>query len=329
MAKKRTTTHEKKKKIISFDMIPKCSQQPRSSPPKRRTDFSVFTSTPRHSSIFFNPDSSPGSSSGEIRSSNVIASSLKEKKLGALHFPEPTPARCSNSHDHRSVSSSELSDDPVMEVDSDQDRNLASNRDASNKKNDIFKMSESTPHGSPVSDSNYFAVTPGSVVWARTACQMWWPAEIMEERSTLSDSACDGHVLVQFYGNRPSAWIDPRTNISAFEDCFEERSTNPSCDFQEALKQALQRKEQLSSSRTLSSDRSTHSEQQDHSSDKWTSCTSSRIMDDFQERRRGKRERKRKVHFDEVSFPMKSERKARRLKIMRYLGLVAPIGSPF
>ncbi|XP_019459283.1 PREDICTED: uncharacterized protein LOC109359169 isoform X3 [Lupinus angustifolius] len=302
MAKKRTTTHEKKKKIISFDMIPKCSQQPRSSPPKRRTDFSVFTSTPRHSSIFFNPDSSPGSSSGEIRSSNVIASSLKEKKLGALHFPEPTPARCSNSHDHR---------------------------DASNKKNDIFKMSESTPHGSPVSDSNYFAVTPGSVVWARTACQMWWPAEIMEERSTLSDSACDGHVLVQFYGNRPSAWIDPRTNISAFEDCFEERSTNPSCDFQEALKQALQRKEQLSSSRTLSSDRSTHSEQQDHSSDKWTSCTSSRIMDDFQERRRGKRERKRKVHFDEVSFPMKSERKARRLKIMRYLGLVAPIGSPF
>ncbi|KAK7267805.1 hypothetical protein RIF29_20484 [Crotalaria pallida] len=327
-SKENIMAKNKKKKIISIDMIPKYSQQPRSSPPKRRTDFSVFTSTPPppHSSIFFNP---PGSSSGEIRLSNFIANHLKETKMRVKQFPEDTPARCSNSQDHRSVCSSEFSDDPVTDVDSDQGLNLASNRDASIKKIGIFKMSESTPHGSPVSDSNSLAATPGNVVWARTACQMWWPAEIMVEKSTSSDPTCDRHVRVQFYGNHSSAWIDPMTDISAFEDSFEERSTNPSEDFQEALKQAIQRKEQLSSCRTLSSDRSAHSDQQDRSSDKWTSCTSSTIMDDLQERRRGKRERKRKVHFDELSFPLKSERKVRRLKIMRYLGLVAPIGSPF
>lgn len=159
-------------------------------------------------------DSSPGSS-GEIKLSIVTTNSLKEKKVKAKQFLEGTLAQCSNSQDYRSVCSSEFSDDPVMEVDSVvqvQGLNLASNRfvfyghagtnnlrpfsfmflmslnpfsflfqcrDASNKKIDTFKMPESTPHGSPVSDSNSLAVTPGSVVWARTTCQLWWPAEVL------------------------------------------------------------------------------------------------------------------------------------------------------
>lgn len=44
---------------------------------------------------------------------------------------------------------------------------------------------------------------------------------------------------------------------------------------------------------------------------------------------RSKRERKPKVHFDEVSFPLYTSRKVRRFKIMRSLGLAAPVGSPF
>jgi len=39
-------------------------------------------------------------------------------------------------------------------------------------------MSESTPRESSVSDNSSLPVTPGSIVWARTACQIWWPAEV-------------------------------------------------------------------------------------------------------------------------------------------------------
>ncbi|TKY62094.1 PWWP domain [Spatholobus suberectus] len=335
MTKKRTTPENKnnnKRKTKMIIPMPKHSQQPRSSPPKRRTDFSVFTRTP---SSFSSPasGSSPGSSSGEVRLSNVTASSLQEGRMPMKQFSEDMLVRCSIYQEGRPVCSSEFFDAPVVEVDSavrDESLNLGGNsRDACNERIDISKMSESTPLESSVSESSSVAVTPGSVVWARTACQMWWPAEVMEETPALSNPGSDGHVLVQFYGNLPSTRIDPMTDISNFEDSFEERSNNPSEDFQQALKQALQRKAQLSSCQKLTPDRSAHSDQQEHSFDKCTSTSTSRTIDDFQERRRGKRERKPKVHFDEVTYPMKSDRKVRRLKIMRYLGLAAPIGSPF
>ncbi|KAF7818679.1 PWWP domain-containing protein 2A-like isoform X1 [Senna tora] len=330
MAKKRRAPEKKKnQKKIPIDCIPKHSQQPRSSPPKRRTDFSVFTSTPASLS---NPVSSLGSSSGEVRLNNVSASSLRDSRTKGKQFPEGSLVKCSDSQRDGPGFSSKFLDVPVIEVESDirdEGLDLGSTRDGQQEKSDTLEVSESTPQESPVTDCNFIAVTPGSVVWAKTACQMWWPAEIMEERSTSSDRACDGHVLVQFYGNHPRAWIDPVKDLSAFEDSFEERSSNPSKDFQDALKQALQRKEQLSSCRKLSPCRSVHSERQDHSSDKWATSTSSRTIDDLKERGRGKRERKRKLHFDEVASPSKLDRKARRLKIMRYLGLMAPVGSPY
>ncbi|XP_031482143.1 uncharacterized protein LOC116252176 isoform X2 [Nymphaea colorata] len=58
------------------------------------------------------------------------------------------------------------------------------------------------------------------------------------------------------------------------------------------------------------------------------SC-SSRSEEDCDKRGRGKRKRKPKLHFDETTFSAKSVKKLRRLRIMRYLGLVAPPGSPF
>jgi len=51
-------------------------------------------------------------------------------------------------------------------------------RDYCNERNDISKMSESTLLESSVSDSSSLAATPGNVVWARTECQLWWPAEV-------------------------------------------------------------------------------------------------------------------------------------------------------
>ncbi|XP_057718572.1 uncharacterized protein LOC130933081 [Arachis stenosperma] len=326
---------KKSKKIIPIDCIPKHSQQPRSSPPKRRTDFSVFVTTSSSaSSAFSNRGSSPDSSSGEERLSSFITSILREKRKAVKNFHESTMVRGSNYQEGTAVCSSESFDVPTMEYDSAvQDEGLGqsrNNRDTSNGKVYICKMSKSIPHETSVSDSSSLALTPGTVIWARTTCQTWWPAEIMEERSALSKPVSDGQVLVQFYGNHSSVWIDPMTDISTFEDCFQERCSNPSKDFQEALKQAIQKKEQLSSSPNSSSDISAHSDQKVGSSDdKWTSPTSSRTMSDAVEKRRGNRERKRKVHFDEVRCPMKPERKLRRLKIMRLLGLAPPAGSPF
>lgn len=247
-------------------------------------------------------------------------------------FSEDIMVQCSIYQEGRPVCSSESFDTPVVEVDSavqDEILNLGGHRAACNEKIDISKMSESTRLESYVCDSSSLAATPGNVVWARTDGQVWWPAEILEETSALSNPGSGGHVLVQFYGNLPSAWIDPMTDISTFEDSFEDKSNNPSEDFQQALKKALQRKAQLSSCQKLTLDRSAHSDMQERSSDKCTSTSTSKTIDDVQEKRRGKRERKPKVHFDEVTYPMKSERKVRRLKIMRYLGLAPPVGSPF
>ncbi|KAI4349079.1 hypothetical protein L6164_009718 [Bauhinia variegata] len=322
MAKKRRTPEKKKSaKIIPIDYIPKYSHQPRSSAPKRRTDFSVFTHSPSKS------ESSPDSSSVEVGLLNDAASSL-HGRIEVKHFAEGKIVQCSNSEEDRSGFSSKSSDAPISEVESvlrDEGPDYGS-RDACEGRNDTVMESESTLHESPVTDSNGLAISPGSVVWAKRASQMWWPAEIMKEGSTLSDQASDGHILVQFYGNHPSGWIDPTTDVSSFEDSFKERSGNPSKDFQDALKQALKRKQQFDCGRKSTS---VHSNRQDHSADKGTSSASSRAKDDPEERRRGNRERKRKVHFDETIHPVKSKKEDRRLKIMRYLGLAAPIGSPF
>ncbi|BAT85765.1 hypothetical protein VIGAN_04335100 [Vigna angularis var. angularis] len=264
MAKKRTTPHNnnnQKKKIQLIIHMSKHSQQPRSSPPKRRTDFSVFTRTP---SSFSNPAS--GSSSGEVRLSNVTARSLQGKGMTTKQISENTMVRCSIYQEGRPVCSSEFFDAGVVEVDSavrDESLDLGRNRDDCNERNDISKMFESITLESSVSDSSSLAATPGSVVWARTECQLWWPAEIMEETSALSKPGSDGHVLVHFYGNLPSAWIDPMTDISTFEESFEARSNNPSEDFQQALKQALQKKAQLSSCQKLTADSSPQSDMQE------------------------------------------------------------------
>ncbi|KAI9086299.1 hypothetical protein K1719_031753 [Acacia pycnantha] len=323
MAKKRRTPEKKSQKKIPIDCIPKHSQQRRSTPPKRRTDFSVFMRNP---TCLSNPVSSHGSSSGEFRSDSVSTNSSHEDRMKQEQFLEGTLVKCSGSLRGENL------DAPLTEVESvigDEALDLGSIRDGQRGKNNTLRVSESTSQESPVTDSNCITITPGSVVWAKTSCQVWWPAEIMEERPTLAGQACDGHVLVQFYGNQPCAWIDPGKNLSAFEDSFEERSNNPTKDFQDALKQALQRKEQLSSCRKSSSQRTVHLDLLDHSCEKWTSSASSKTIDDLKESGRGKRQRKRKLHFDEVASPPKSERKARRLKIMRYLGLIAPVGSPY
>ncbi|KAK9079341.1 hypothetical protein SSX86_001012 [Deinandra increscens subsp. villosa] len=177
---------------------------------------------------------------------------------------------------------------------------------------------ELTPSSSQLTESRDVCTTPGSVVWAQIDRDVWWPAEVLGERLNPSLS-----VLVRHFGKQGSVWVDPAIDLSPFEECFEERRSNQAQDFQNALKQALHFKEHHRSCKDLSSspegaDVLSHHDQL-HERD--NSSSSSRA--------RSKRERKPKVHFDEVSRPLHTPRKVRRYKIMRSLGLAAPVGSPF
>lgn len=67
---------------------------------------------------FFHAGSSPGSSSGEVRLSNVASSSLQGRKMVMKQFSEDIMVQCSIYQEGRPVCSSESFDTPVVEVDS-------------------------------------------------------------------------------------------------------------------------------------------------------------------------------------------------------------------
>ncbi|KAF6167733.1 hypothetical protein GIB67_017228 [Kingdonia uniflora] len=125
------------------------------------------------------------------------------------------------------------------------------------------------------------------------------------------------------------AWVNPAGDISQFDDCFEERRYSSMKEFQNALKQALVGKENFSYSRQLdrSPDGRNGQGEPEQLSDKLIESSSSRTENDHLEKGRGKRKRRTKVHFDEVTCPTKSLKKLRRFRIMRYLGLTTPTGS--
>ncbi|KAL8154352.1 hypothetical protein V2J09_012112 [Rumex salicifolius] len=66
------------------------------------------------------------------------------------------------------------------------------------------------------------------------------------------------------------------------------------------------------------------SDENPQSFDKLKPTSSSTVEGDIINGGRGKRKKKPKVHFDELTNPEESVKKTRRLKIMRYLGLAAP-----
>ncbi|XP_057983395.1 uncharacterized protein LOC131168156 isoform X6 [Malania oleifera] len=290
MAKQR-----KRVKKQRIDRLPMCFQQPRSPPRKRRTDFSLFFCSSSASSLTnsFHQVSLLEYSSGKDGLSNVtVANSDDRMDIGNI-VSTCSRIQCKESKDGGRGFLSNVVEVPIAEVESVAQKTLS---DPSNKRNfdeqqcDTAETLDFTPIKSQITEINDVSITPGSIVWAKTACQMWWPAE-----------------------------------------CFEERSSNPMEDFQDALQEALGRKERINSCGQLfgSPNGCSNSNRLDQSSDKWNSSSSSRTEDDFLGKGRGKRKRKPKVHFDEVTFPLKSVRKVRRFRIMRYLGLAAPIGSPF
>ncbi|KAM7468237.1 hypothetical protein LguiB_015799 [Lonicera macranthoides] len=337
MAELKTYKRRREKEEQQIDHIPKYFQQRRSpTGPKRRTDFSLFVCS---SSSSISKDiliESP--SSKEILSSVTIASldEIKDTREDILDLPQVC---CTKPQDETEGLFPNCVEVPVIEVDSVDPKQLCeqwSNRNVDKQREDALGALDFSPNKSQTTESSDACTAPGSVVWAKKACEVWWPAEIVEKGSTSVGSTFQGsgQVLVQYYGNEESAWIDPASDISQFEDGFEERSCNPMEEFQDALKQALNQKETPTSCKQLSGspDGPDCSNRQDQSTgDKCNSSSSSRTEIDYLGRSgRSKRKIKPKLHFDDVTtVPLKSPKKVRRLKIMRSLGLAAPVGSPF
>ncbi|CAK9323137.1 unnamed protein product [Citrullus colocynthis] len=141
------------------------------------------------------------------------------------------------------------------------------------------------------------------------------PDEMQSVECGLSDSSCKAvskrkctskisyPVSKKLADSESNSLSETPENVQLWStESFEERSSNTTVEFQ------------------------------DQSCDKGSSSNSSRIEDNdlHLDRGRGKRERKPKVPFDEeMTISLKSTRKFRRMRIMRYLGLAAPVGSPF
>lgn len=299
MSKKPSKTNRAQTRCL-IDHIPHCRRKPRTAgSPRRRTEFSPFFPSPSTLPI--------------------------------------TLSACGSSQDTRRRLFSTANDIPVAGVESVGENALfeASNGRNFDKENrSSMRTSELIPDKSLVTECSTVCVAPGSLVWAKNATQEWWPAEVMGERSTVVDSpveGVDGLVLIQYFGTHQSAWLDPARCLSEFDECFEERSCNPNDEFQDSLKQALHQREHHSLSKQFSgpSDDCNHLNQGYQTPDKWNSSSSSKTESPCGEMRRGKRARKPKLHFDEEPLPLTLARGVRRIKIMRSLGLAAPLGSPF
>ncbi|XP_072982397.1 uncharacterized protein [Typha latifolia] len=176
-------------------------------------------------------------------------------------------------------------------------------------------------------------LVPGNVVWAKSAHHEWWPAEVMDARVALEcgSNYSVGLVPVQLYGNHKYEWLDPVAELSEFDYCYEERSRNPLKLFQDALKQALDKHLHTNPGPLPdgSSGEPKLSTQNEHLFDTWNTSSASTTPDNCTEGGRSKRKRKMKIHFDELTLAEKPTRRVRRLRIMRHLGLIAPVGSPF
>ncbi|XAR69165.1 hypothetical protein NMG60_11000653 [Bertholletia excelsa] len=325
-----------------IDRIPKCCQQPRSpGGPKRRTDFSFFVrSTSSASSSLSNGFLGKGllleSLCKKNKLINVDITGLEAMTDDRKEISKFPLTYCRNSKDKRRHLFANVTEVPTVEVESVAQNALFeawSDRSVDKQNDDMQRKQKFVPDISQVAESSDTCINPGSIVWAKTSCQQWWPAEVVEGTSTKVDSGDQGihqHVLIQYCGKQESAWVDPARDLSPFDDCFEERISNQLEEFQDALKLALHKKEcHLSKLSCESSNDFDSTSQHDQSHDLWNSSSSSRADSPGKEQRRGKRMRKPKVHFDEVPHSLKSVRRVRRFRIMRSLGLAAPVGSPF
>ncbi|KAK7825524.1 hypothetical protein CFP56_033083 [Quercus suber] len=160
----------------------------------------------------------------EVGLSNVTTNSLHDRNAEGRKLPEHSLVWCSKSQNKGPQIASNFSETTVVEVETivqNENYGSCSDRNVGEQSSDYCKVTGIYPQKITSYRKQQFCITPGSVVWAKTAYKTWWPAEIMDERSTSADSKNQDtgrHVLVEFYGSRDNAWLDPARDLSLLED---------------------------------------------------------------------------------------------------------------
>jgi len=181
----------------------------------------------------------------------------------------------------------------------------------------------------------------GDLVWAKYARFPWWPAQIINERAVQPGKGgprrTNADVLVRFFGTYDYGWVDPSVGLSEFDVKLQERSKIKKKALQKGVEEALEfrRTGKLPDAFTVAAmieqeEPKTPNESQSNGVQENGTGQESTPEDDGTEQRRAARKRKPKVLYEEEErVQRKPERRLRRLRIMRQLGLTAPAGSPF
>lgn len=169
----------------------------------------------------------------------------------------------------------------------------------------------------------YKDTAPGDVIWVKLSESSWWPAQVFDEDS-MSGSCnpikkADGEVLVRVYGSYKYLYVDPITSHSEFVSTLQQNNGKYHDIMMETLNKDLAR---------IKSGRSKKQRAEPKASKTPTKGKNG-----------GSRKRKQGTQESHEPNELKSEpasednsgnqRSARRMKIMRRLGLIAPPDSPF
>nr|XP_024402020.1 putative oxidoreductase GLYR1 isoform X2 [Physcomitrium patens] len=178
----------------------------------------------------------------------------------------------------------------------------------------------------------------GQLVWAKFARFPWWPAEIINEKAVIpgtgGNKRINADVLVRFFGTYDYGWVDPKVGLSEFDVKLQERSKIKKKALQKGIEEALEFRRSGKLPKSFAVDVVIEEEPKTptmpHSNGVQANGTGQQTPEDEgTEQRRAARKRKPKVLYEEERVPRKPERRLRRLRIMRQLGLAAPAGSPF
>ncbi|POO01803.1 hypothetical protein TorRG33x02_025800 [Trema orientale] len=159
MAKKRVS--KTKKTLKQIDNIPKCSHQRRSSPPKRRTDFSSFFCC--NSFSLSKSGSLLGSSCAKVPLSNNTLTGLHERNGEGNEVLHSSLVQCSKSEDEEFGFSSNSTDASVLEVELVDQNALMESRDdreVGKDSNDVLWTLDYTPKKSHVAETKALLVSP-------------------------------------------------------------------------------------------------------------------------------------------------------------------------